>query len=137
KYPQAEFPYTRLLEENRRPDRQAPEFELMDTGVFDGNRYFDVVVEYAKAAPDDLLIRITATNRGPEPAELHLLPTLWYRNTWSWDTASPERPTLRSGLPGTGHATIEAEHPSLGPRWLYGEGTGEGLFTEHDTNAER
>ena len=137
KYPQAEFPYAPLVEENRRRDRRAPEFELMDTGVFDGDRYFDVLVEYAKAAPDDILIRITATNRGPEPAELHLLPTLWYRNTWSWDAAGPERPTLRSSAPGTGHATIEAEHPSLGPRWLYGEGTGEVLFTENDTNAER
>src|SRR5713101_1073392 len=137
KYPQAEFPYARLVEENRRRDRRAPEFELMDTGVFDGDRYFDVLVEYAKAAPDDILIRITATNRGPEPAELHLLPTLWYRNTWSWDLAGPERPTLRSSTPGTGHAVIEGEHPSLGPRWLYGEGTGEVLFTENDTNAER
>src|SRR5207244_9804609 len=85
----------------------------------------------------DILIRITATNRGPEPAELHLLPTLWYRNTWSWDAAGPERPTLRSSTPGTGHATIETDHPSLGPRWLYGEGTPEVLFTENDTNAER
>src|SRR5438876_10423789 len=109
----------------------------MDTGVFDGDRYFDVLVEYAKAAPDDILIRITATNRGPEPAELHLLPTLWYRNTWSWDAAGPERPTLRLSTPGTGHATIETDHPSLGPRWLYGEGTPEVLFTENDTNAER
>src|SRR5437667_166452 len=75
KYPQAEFPYARLVEENRRRDRRAPEFELMDTGVFDGDRYFDVMVEYAKAAPEDILILITATNRGPEPAELHLLPT--------------------------------------------------------------
>src|SRR5213079_2815944 len=78
KYPQAEFPYSFLVEENRRRDRRAPEFELMDTGVFDGDRYFDVQVEYAKAAPDDILIRITATNRGPEPAELHLLPTAWF-----------------------------------------------------------
>src|SRR5207249_10715050 len=82
KYPQAEFPYSRLVEENRRRNRRAPEFELMDTGVFEGDRYFDVLVEYAKAAPDDLLIRITATNRGPEAAELHLLPTVWFRNTW-------------------------------------------------------
>src|SRR2546426_4496781 len=81
KYPQAEFPYSRLVEENRRRDRRAPEFELMDTGVFEGDRYFDVLVEDAKAAPDDLLIRITATNRGPQPAELHRLPPAGVRNT--------------------------------------------------------
>src|SRR6266496_4461496 len=84
KYPQAEFPYARLIEENQRRSKAEPEFELMDTGVFDDDRYFDVMVEYAKASPDDMLIRITATNRGPEPARLHLLPTLWFRNTWSW-----------------------------------------------------
>src|SRR5712691_2577320 len=137
KYPQAEFPYARLVEENRRRHRRAPEWELMDRGACDADRYFDVLVEYAKAAPDDVLIRIAVTNRGPEPAELHLLPTLWYRNTWSWDVAGPERPTLRSSTPGTGHAVIEGEHPSLGPRWLYAEGTPELLFTENDTNAER
>src|SRR2546427_2611852 len=119
KYPQSEFPYAWLVEENQRRGRRDAEFELVDTGIFEGDRYFDVVIEYAKAAPDDLLIRITVTNRGPDPAELHLLPTLWYRNTWSWDTASPERPTLRSGLPGMGHVVIEGDHPSLGPRWLY------------------
>src|SRR4029453_2657290 len=84
KYPQAEFPYAPLVEENRRRSRHHPEFELLDTGVFDGNRYFDVVAEYAKASPEDLRIRLTAKNRGPEPAVLHLLPTLWLRNTWSW-----------------------------------------------------
>ncbi len=137
KYPQAEFPYATLVAENRRRDRGAPEYELMDTGVFDDDRYFDVMVEYAKAAPDDVLVRITATNRGPETAELHLLPTLWYRNTWAWDTAGPERPTLRTGSPGFGHLTIEGDHPSLGGRWLYCDGAPELLFTENDTNAER
>jgi hypothetical protein len=137
KYPQAEFPYAALVEENRRRDRRAPEFELMDTGAFDGDRYFDVVVEYAKAAPDDVLVRITAVNRGPEPAELHLLPTLWYRNTWSWDTAGPERPALRTGHARPGHVVVEGEHPSLGVRWLYCEGAPELLFTENDTNAQR
>ena len=136
KYPQAAFPYDALVAENRRRDRRAPEFELIDTGVFDADRYFDVVVEYAKAAPDDVLVRITATNRGPEAAELHLLPTLWYRNTWSWDTAGPERPTLGVGE-GSRHAMLEAEHPSLGARWLYCEGAPELLFTENDTNVER
>ena len=137
KYPQGAFPYARLVEENRRRDRRAPELELIDTGVFDDDRYFDVVVEYAKAAPDDLLIRIHVTNRGPEPAEIHLLPTLWYRNTWSWDTAGPERPVLRAGPGGPGHAVVEGEHPSLGARWLYCEGAPELLFTENETNAAR
>ncbi len=137
KYPQAAFPYARLVEENRRRDRRAPEFELIDTGVFDEDRYFDVTVEYAKAAPDDILVRLTAVNRGPEPAEIHLLPTLWYRNTWSWDTGGPERPTLRAGSPGPGHCVVEGEHPSLGARWLYCEGSPELLFTENDTNGER
>jgi hypothetical protein len=136
KYPQAAFPYDRLVAENRRRDRRAPEFELIDTGVFDADRYFDVVVEYAKGAPDDVLVRITATNRGPDPAELHLLPTLWYRNTWSWDTSGPERPILRVG-DDRRHAMIETEHPSLGARWLYCEGAPDLLFTENDTNAER
>ncbi len=136
KYPQAAFPYTEIVEENRRRDRREPEFELIDTGVFDGDRYFDVVVEYAKAAPEDVLVRITATNRGPEPAELHLLPTFWYRNTWSWDVPEPERPVLRVGEAG-GDAVIEGEHPTLGARWLYCEGAPELLFTDNDTNAER
>src|SRR5213594_4284263 len=136
KYPQAEFPYSRLVEENRRRDRRAPEFELMDTGVFEGDRYFDVLVEYAKAAPDDLLIRITATNRGPEAAGLHLLPTVWFRNTWSWD-ASATRPVLRAGRAVADHALIETEHEALGPRWLYCEGAPELLFTENETNGER
>ena len=124
------------MQENGQRDRRAPEFELIDTGAFDGDRYFDVVVEYGKAAPDDVLVRITATNRGPEAAELHLLPTLWYRNTWSWDTGGPERPTLRAGRDSR-HAVIEAEHPSLGARWLYCEGGPELLFTENDTNTAR
>src|SRR2546427_3553565 len=108
----------------------------MDTGVFEGDRYFDVLVEYAKAAPDDLLIRITATNRGPEAAELHLLPTVWFRNTWSWD-ASATRPVLRAGRAVADHALIETEHEALGPRWLYCEGAPELLFTENETNGER
>ncbi len=137
KYPQAAFPYTALVEENRRRDRRAPEFELIDTGVFDTDRYFDVVVEYAKAAPDDVLVRITATNRGPEAAEIHLLPTLWYRNTWSWDVPEPERPSLRAGGEGDGHRVIEGEHATLGSRWLYCEGAPELLFTENDTNTLR
>ena len=84
KYPQAEFPYARLVEENRRRGPNAPEFELLDTGIFNEGRYFDVQIEYAKAAPDDILIRLRLANRGPEPARLHVLPTLWLRNTWDW-----------------------------------------------------
>ena len=84
KYPQRAFPYNELVEENRRRGREAPEFELLDTGILDDKRYFDVAVEYAKAAPDDLWMQLTLTNHGPEPAPLHVLPTLWFRNTWAW-----------------------------------------------------
>jgi len=133
KYPQGAFPYRALVEENRRRDRHAAEYELIETGVFDEDRYFDVTIEYAKAGVDDILIRITATNRGPEPAELHLLPTVWFRNTWSWDQAAP-RPRLRA-VAGT--PSIEAEHDQLGRRWLTCEGDPALLFTENDTNAAR
>ncbi len=138
KYPQAEFPYARLKEENQRRDKLSPEFELIDTGVFDDDRYFDVTVEYAKADVEDLCIRITVANRGPEAATLHLLPTLWFRNTWSWNGAS-EKPSLRRGDEATGRRgdVIEAQHRELGRRWLYCEGAGELLFTENETNARR
>ena len=96
KYPQREFPYRDLVETNRGRSREEFEYELLDTGVFDDNRYFDVFVEYAKAGPDDILIRITAHNRGPEAARLQLLPTLWFRNTWSWKEGAP-KPSLRAG----------------------------------------
>jgi hypothetical protein len=131
KYPQRAFPYTALLDENHRRDRSAPEYELLDTGVFDGGRYWDVIVEYAKCAVDDVLIRITATNRGPEDAPLHLLPTLWFRNTWSWFPGAP-RPALRAL--GGARAAIEAEHETLGMRWLVCEHSPEFLFTENETN---
>ena len=134
KYPQRAFPYALLVEENRRRDRRAPEYELLDTGVFDEDRYWDVMVEYAKAGIDDILIRITATNRGPEAVPLDLLPTLWFRNTWSWRAGSA-RPTLRAI--GGSWAVIEAEHDSLGMRWLVCEGSPELLFTENESNAER
>jgi hypothetical protein len=136
KYPQAAFPYARLAEENGRRDRRAPEYELLDTGVFDEDRYFDVVVEYAKASPEDVLIQISATNRGPQTAELHLLPTLWYRNTWSWTPDAP-RPTLRAGHDAPAYRVIEADHESLGPHWLYVQGAPRLLFTDNDTNASR
>ena len=136
KYPQAEFPYAQLVEENRRRGRGAFEFELMDTGVFDENRYFDVFVEYAKATPEDICIRITAHNRGPDPAEFHLLPTLWFRNTWSWNGAR-QRPRLAKAGDVHGGALISAEHSQYGKRWLVCEGTPELLFTENETNAKR
>src|SRR5213080_4171269 len=124
KYPQAAFPYARLVEENARRGRPQPEYELLDTGVFDGDRYFDITVEYAKGGVDDLLIRVTAVNRGPEAAELHLLPTLWFRNTWSWDVGAA-RPQLQAPASTPGQAVIAARHQTLGARWLHAEGAPE------------
>ncbi len=134
KYPQAEFPYGRLVDENRARGRGALEFELMDTGVFAESRYYDVFVEYAKADAEDILIRITAANRGPEAAELHLLPTLWFRNTWSWGD-DVKRPRL-SAVPGRTSAVL-AENARYGKRWLICDGAPELLFTENETNAKR
>ncbi|MBI4512198.1 MAG: glucosidase [Deltaproteobacteria bacterium] len=136
KYPQAAFPYAKLVEENRRRGRREPEFELLDTGVFAENRYFDVFVEYAKAAPEDMLIRIHAVNRGPHAARLHVLPTVWFRNTWSWGSSEP-RPRLREVPSPTSSPAVEIDHPTLGRRWLRAEGAPALLFTENDTNAER
>jgi len=136
KYPQAAYPYARLLEENRRRGRRDLEFELLQTGVFDESRYFDVAVEYAKAAAEDILIRITITNRGPEPAPIRLLPTLWFRNVWSWDP-SGKRPRLTREL-GSAVATVVAEHPEMsGPYRLSCEGEPELLFTENESNLRR
>ena len=141
KYPQAEFPYWLLAEENRRRGKEEPEFELQDTGVFEGNRYFDVFAEYAKASPDDLLIRITVANRGPEPAPLFLLPTLWFRNTWSWGRTGEgywPRPAIVRESP----ELLRADHTTLG-RYDLVVGPGpdgslpELLFTENETNLER
>jgi hypothetical protein len=147
KYPQAPFPYADLVETSRRRTRGDPEYELINTGVFAEDRYFDVVVEYAKAGPRDILIRISATNRGPEPAELHLLPTLWLRNTWSWggSLATRPRPALRAvdftAASETSLAAITADHYSLGTYALGCEavdGTAPRLlFTENETNAAR
>jgi hypothetical protein len=136
KYPQAEFPYGWLVEENRRRSKREPEFELMDTGIFQENRYFDVFVEYAKADAEDILIRITAHNRGPESAVLHLLPTLWFRNTWSWGK-DDRRPKANVAKPLNGAAVIEAQHPRYATRWLVCEGAPELLFTENETNTKR
>ena len=135
KYPQAAYPYDDIVATNAKRGRGAPEYELLDTGVFDEDRYFDVFVEYAKAAPDDIVIRITVENRGPDPATLHVLPTLWFRNTWSWDGAQrADRPTLTSMNEG---AFVMASHPDLGVRFLQAEGAPEWLFTENETNRER
>src|SRR5436190_2037549 len=117
KYPQAEFPYARLVDENARRGRDVGEFELLDTGVFDENRYFDVFVEYAKASPDDILVRITIENRGPEPAPLHVLPTIWFRNRWSW--ANGTRPSLTRGAARPGVETIVSDEALYGRQYLY------------------
>jgi hypothetical protein len=136
KYPQAAYPYDGLIETNRQRDRLGFEYELLDTGIFADDRYWDVFVEYAKASPEDLLIRITVANRGPETAVLHLLPTLWFRNTWSWwpDVA---RPLLRQ-VPGPrSTSVIAASHAELGERWLYVDGEMPLLFAENETNTAR
>ena len=136
KYPQAAFPYDNLVETSRRRGRHEFEYELIDTGVFDQDRYFDVFVEYAKASPEDMLIQITVHNRGPEAAEVHVLPTLWFRNQWSWHSGL-DRPTLHqvAGAPETG--VIKAIDPRLGERWLCCEGDVPLLFTENETNTQR
>jgi hypothetical protein len=132
KYPQGEFPYRDLVETNRQRSREEFEYELLDTGVFADDRYFDVFVEYAKDGPEDLLIRITVHNRGPETARLRLLPALWFRNTWSWGE-DDRKPLLREAAPGV----IQAAHWDLGQYWLYCDGNPEMLFTENETNAQR
>jgi hypothetical protein len=136
KYPQAAYPYDDLVATNRRRKRTELEYELLDTGVFDENRYFDVFVEYAKASPEDVLVEITVCNRGPERADLHVLPTLWFRNVWSWAEGTA-RPALRRVGNDAGEGTIAASHPELGDRVLFCEGAGELLFTENETNTER
>jgi hypothetical protein len=132
KYPQQEFPYRNLVETNRGLSREDFEYELLDTGVFDADRYFDMFVEYAKAAPEDILIRISVHNRGPETTELHLLPTLWFRNTWSWQKGAT-KPAMRQVEEGT----VLASHAQLGDRTLDCDGRPELLFTENESNASR
>jgi hypothetical protein len=141
KYPQTEFPYARLREENHRRTRQEPEFELADTGIFDENRYFDVTVEYAKADPDDLLIRLTVANRGPEAAPLFLLPTLWYRNTWIWG-CKHEGCWVRPTLKATGPTSLQGDHVGFGRHYFVAGPGPEGnlpqlLFTENETNMRK
>jgi hypothetical protein len=141
KYPQAAFPYVDLIEGNRRRGRHEPEYELLDTGIFDQDRYFDVVVEYAKAATDDVLVRITAHNRGSEAATLHLLPTLWFRNTWSWKGGG-SKPVIEA-IGGTASSVVRAHHTdplfqeSLEDYYLYTEAKAPWLFTDNETNHAR
>jgi hypothetical protein len=136
KYPQQAFPYSDLVETNRQRNREQPEYELLDTGILNDNRYFDVFTEYAKASERDILIQITAHNRGPEPADLHLLPTLWFRNTWSFGQGNA-RPRIRQGGAGKGFSSVTTENPNQGDYTLYFETADRVLFTENETNTER
>ena len=138
KYPQAEFPYAWLVEENRRRGKNDPEFELLDTGIFNDNRYFDVFTEYAKAGPDDVLMRITVANRGPEVATLHLLPTLWYRNTWIWG-CKHDGCWIKPRITAAGDSMLRGEHVNFGKHWLVAGPGPENkapqfLFTDNETN---
>ena len=132
KYPHAAFPYDALVRENgrRRDELLKGEYELVDTGVFDESRYHDVFVEYAKGGPDDICIRITVANRGPEAAALHVLPTLWFRNTWSWGWPDSVKPSLRLD----GHGCVQASHPTLGDYRLTFDAGAPVLFTENQTD---
>ncbi|MEN9676337.1 MAG: hypothetical protein RIS76_2233, partial [Verrucomicrobiota bacterium] len=134
KYPQAAYPYDPLVQTNRSRSRQEFEYELINTGVFKDDRYFDVFVEYAKESPEDLLVQISIHNRGPEAAEIHVLPTLWFRNRWSWGRDHP-RPTLEA-VPGE-LAVVRATEEDLGERHLFCDGKASLLFTENETNAKR
>lgn len=143
RYPQASFPYAELVTENRRRRRAEAEYELIDTGAFAENRYFDLYVEYAKAGPRDILIRFTLINQGPDEAQCHLLPTLWFRNTWSWGYLDgpmhdvPGKPVLRQIKGSTGLSVVSAQHPAAGSYYLYAEQAPQLLFTENETNARR
>lgn len=143
RYPHGPFPYDQLVEENGRRTRLDPEYELLDTGIFEGNRYFDVVVEYAKIDQEELFFRITATNQGQERAELHLLPTLWFRNTWSWGyPAGPMddvggKPRLWQIEGGADFTAVAVDHPSIGDHFFYLQGDLELLFTENETHCEQ
>jgi hypothetical protein len=133
KYPQNAYPYLDLINTNRHRSRMDPEYELLDTGIFNENRYFDVFVEYAKAGPTDLLIEISVCNRGPDESVSHVLPTLWFRNIWTWWPGEP-KPSLKDGSKGTGAGVIAATDSSLGTYFLHCEGVTRLLFTENETN---
>ena len=135
-YPQAEFPYARLVEENRRRGRDQAELELSDTGAFADGRFFTVVAEYAKAAPEDVRIRVSVTNQGPEAATVHVLPTLWFRNTWAWGRTG-DGYWAKPSIEQTGAATLRTAHEALGRHVLVAEGTPEVLFTDNETNLQR
>ena len=135
KYPQKAYPYEEIISKNRR-SRFEPEYELIDTGIFNEDSYFDVFVEYAKSSPEDILIKISVFNRGNEDATIHLLPTLWFRNTWSWTPGAP-KPVLKQTKSKKGIKVVSANHPDLGERWLYAEGSAPLLFTENETNNKR
>jgi hypothetical protein len=136
KYPQAAYPYADLVETNRCRSRQEFEYELLDTGAFDQDRYFDLFVDYAKASPEDILIQISVHNRGPETAQLHVLPTLWFRNEWSWH-GELNRPTLEQISRPSVQSVVKAVHPNLGDWHLYCDSEVPLLFTENETNALR
>jgi hypothetical protein len=136
KYPQSAFPYDDLVATSKRRSRTEMEYELLDTGIFEGDRYFDVFVEYAKNATEDILIQISVFNRGSEPATLHVLPTLWFRNTWAW-WPDMQKPVLSEVAGRKGYAAIVASHAQLGDRYFYCEGDASLLFTENETNNER
>src|ERR1700719_317309 len=131
KYPQEEFPYLNLIETNRRRSRKDPEYELLDTGIFNQNRYFDVFVEYAKATPTDILIQIGICNRGPQESVVHVLPTLWFRNTWTWWPDQP-KPSMKAVSGKDGGGAIAASNAHLGDYFLHCEGDARLLFTEND-----
>jgi hypothetical protein len=149
KYPQSEYPYEKLIQENRARRGQEPEYELLDTGLFDDDRYFDVFVEYAKAGPEDIVIRIEAFNRGPADAPLHILPHLWFRNTWSWWRDARPEPLITPGPSGANFASLKATDEAVGPmpglpfdyrlgtRYLYADAGGRSLFTFNETNNPR
>jgi hypothetical protein len=136
KYPQSRFPYDDLVTTNKRRNRGDMEYELLDTGIFDADRYFDVFVEYAKQSSEDILIQVSVSNRGPEPATLHVLPTLWFRNTWAWEADSP-KPSMKQVITTRGIQAVAAVHTTLGERYLYCDGDIPLLFTENETNNER
>lgn len=137
KYPQAAYPYGWLVEENRRRSRTDPAFTLLDTGVFEQDRYFDVEVRYAKASPDEIHIRVIATNRSPEAATIHLVPQLWFRNDWSWGDPA-DKPVMHAiAAPGGAQWAVRAEHPTLGTYHLYGRHAAKPLYTENESNAQR
>ena len=146
KYPQAAFPYQKLVEENQRRAGQGPEYELLDTGVFEEDRYFDILIEYAKVGPEDILCRISITNRGPDDAPIHVLPNLWFRNTWAWGKEPTGAPRISQGsseglvlVADDGGVAVDPNIPieyRMGTRWLYGPEGGEPIFTDNETNGE-